>query len=97
MGANTIGRYHRICSVTEDGRVAWIVRLVQIGADGGERCADVMGIDRPDDLADIGNLGLTLAEAKRVLAGLHRRSSPRKPEATPFGGRIAEGVVVFAM
>jgi hypothetical protein len=52
--------------------VAWIVRLVQIGADGGERCADVMGIDRPDDLADIGNLGLTLAEAKRVLAGLQR-------------------------
>jgi hypothetical protein len=72
VGVNTIGGYHRVCSVTEDGRVAWIVRLVQIGADGEERCADVMKVDRPDDLADIANLGLTLAEAKRVLAGLQQ-------------------------
>jgi hypothetical protein len=72
VGVNTIGGYHRVCSVTEDGRVAWIVRLVQIGADGEERCADVMKVDRPDDLANIASLGLTLAEAKRVQAGLQQ-------------------------
>lgn len=33
---------------------------------------DVMKVDRPDDLADITNLGLTLDEAKRVLAGLQQ-------------------------
>jgi hypothetical protein len=64
--------YHRVCSATEDGPVAWIVRLVQIGADGEERCADVMKVDRPDDLADIADLGLTLAEATRVVAGLQQ-------------------------
>jgi hypothetical protein len=31
-----------------------------------------MGIDRPDDLADIANLGLTLADAKRMLTGLQQ-------------------------
>lgn len=52
--------------------MAWIVRLVQIGADGEERRADVVNVDRSDDLTDIANLGLTLAEAKRVLAGLQQ-------------------------
>ena len=97
MGVNTIGGYHRVCSVTEDGRVAWIVRLVQIGADGEERCADVVKVDRPDDLADIANLGLTFAGRSECWQASNRRSSPRKPEATPIGGRIAEGVAVFAM
>jgi len=31
-----------------------------------------MEINRPDDLVDIANLGLTLAEAKRLLAGVQR-------------------------
>jgi hypothetical protein len=48
--------------------VAWIVRLVQIGADGEEPFADVMTINRPDDLDDIANLGLTVPDGKRVLA-----------------------------
>jgi len=33
---------------------------------------DVLEIRRPDDLVDIANLGLTLAEAKRLLAGVQR-------------------------
>src|SRR5258708_28576800 len=57
-------------------RVAWIVRLVKIGAEGEGRTLDVMGIDRPDDLGDIADLGLTLDETKRLLAGSNRRSSP---------------------
>jgi hypothetical protein len=52
--------------------VAWIVRLVKIGADCEERFADVMTINRPDDLDDIANLGLTVADGKRVLAGLQQ-------------------------
>jgi hypothetical protein len=75
--------------------VAWIVRSVQIGADGEERCADFMKVDRPDVLAaDIANLGLTLAEAKRVLAGLQqevvaaqaRSHAVRRPDCRRRGG-----------
>ena len=52
--------------------MAWIVRLVKIGTEGEGSCTDVMEINRPDDLGDIADLGLTLAEAKRLLAGLQQ-------------------------
>jgi len=52
--------------------VAWMLRLVEIGAEGEGPCADIMEIRRPDDLVDIANVGLTLAEAKRLLAGVQR-------------------------
>jgi hypothetical protein len=52
--------------------VAWIVRLVTTGADGEEQCADVMTINRPDDLGDVAKLGLTLADGKLLLAGLQQ-------------------------
>jgi hypothetical protein len=45
---------------------------VEIGADGEEQWVDVMQINRPDDLGDIADLGLTLAEGKLVLAGLQQ-------------------------
>jgi hypothetical protein len=48
------------------------VRLVKIGADGEGRFADIMKISRPDDLDDIANLGLTVADGKQVLAGLQQ-------------------------
>jgi hypothetical protein len=54
-------------------RVAWIVRLVKTGADGEKQSADVMKINRPDDLGDIASLGLTLTEGKLVLAGLQQQ------------------------
>jgi hypothetical protein len=54
-------------------RVAWIVRLVKTGANGEEQSADVMQINRPDELGVIANLGLTLAEGKLVLAGLQQQ------------------------
>jgi hypothetical protein len=44
----------------------------QIGADGNEPFADVMTINRADDLDDIANLGLTVVDGKRVLAGLQQ-------------------------
>jgi hypothetical protein len=52
--------------------VAWVLRLVKIGAEGEERCAEVMEISRPDSLDDIADLGLTLADARLVLAGVQR-------------------------
>src|SRR5271166_5733487 len=64
--------YFRVCYLTGGRRVAWIVRLVQIGADGDEPFADVMTINRPDGLDDIANLGLTVADGKQLLAGLQQ-------------------------
>ncbi len=52
--------------------MAWMLRLVKTGAEGEGPCADVMEINRPDDLGDIASLGLTLAEAKRLLAGVQQ-------------------------
>ena len=72
LGVRGPARYFRVCCLTRDGRVVWIVRLVQVGADGEAPFVDVMTINRPDDLDDIANLGLTVADGKRVLAGLQQ-------------------------
>ena len=50
-----------------------MLRLVKTGAEGEGPRTDVMQVDRPDDLVDLANLGLTLAEAKRLLAGVQRK------------------------
>jgi mannose/fructose/N-acetylgalactosamine-specific phosphotransferase system component IIB len=52
--------------------VGWVLRLVAIGAEGDERASDVMEIHRPNGLGDIADLGLSLAETKRLLAGLQQ-------------------------
>ena len=52
--------------------MAWIVKLVSIGAAGDERSTEVMRIARPDDLTDLATLGLTLAEGKQLLAGVQQ-------------------------
>jgi hypothetical protein len=46
----------------------WTLHLVRTGIDGQSRSFDVMAISRPDGLGEIANLGLTLAEAKQLLA-----------------------------
>ena len=53
--------------------VGWIVRLVEAGAEGSG--VEIVEITKPDDLGDIANLGLTLAEAKQLLAGIQREIS----------------------
>ena len=53
--------------------MAWIVRLVKLAADGETQSVDVMTINRPDDLSEIANLGLTLAEGKLLLRGLQQQ------------------------
>jgi hypothetical protein len=49
-----------------------MLRLVKTGAEGDGQSMDVMEINKPDDLGDIANLGLSLAEAKRLLASLQQ-------------------------
>jgi len=49
-----------------------MLRLVKVGAEGEGPCADIMEIRTPDGLVDIANVGLTLSEAKRLLAGVQR-------------------------
>ena len=53
----------------------WALRLVETGAEGEARCTDVMEITRPDDLEDIADLGLTLAEAKLLQARVQQEIS----------------------
>ncbi len=74
--------------------MAWILRLVKTGAEGEGPCTDVMEINRPGDLVDIANLGLTLAEAKLLLAGVQREivaaqareHAVRRPDCSCCGG-----------
>ena len=53
--------------------MAWVLRLVEIGAEGEGPCADLMEISRPDGLVDIADLGLTLDEGKQLLAGVQEQ------------------------
>ena len=52
--------------------MGWIVRLVETGPAIRRRRIDVMEIDRSGDLAEIDNLGLSLAEGKRLLERVQR-------------------------
>jgi hypothetical protein len=51
----------------------WTLRLVGTGLDGQSRSLDVMAISRPDGLGEIANLGLTLDEAKLLLAKVQQQ------------------------
>jgi hypothetical protein len=53
--------------------VVWIARLVKVGAEGETRCNDVMAFVRPDGLGTIADPGLTLAEAKQLLAAVQQQ------------------------
>jgi hypothetical protein len=62
--------------------------LVSLGAEGEEHSTDVLRIARPGDLTDLASLGLTLADGKRLLAGVQqelvaaqaRAHAVRRPE-----------------
>ena len=51
----------------------WILKLAAAGDEGP--FADIMEISKSDDLGDIANLGLTLNEAKQVLARVQHEIS----------------------
>src|SRR5689334_19930732 len=48
--------------------MGWVLRLVETGINGSSRSVDVMVINRPGDLGDIADLGLTLALGKQLIA-----------------------------
>src|SRR3954464_14203914 len=48
--------------------MGWVLRLMETGVEGSSRSVDVMAIDRPGDLGDIADLGLTLAQGKQLVA-----------------------------
>src|SRR5690242_17854929 len=47
--------------------MGWVLRLVENGADGLSGSVDVLEIERPGDLGDLADLGLTHAEGKQLL------------------------------
>jgi len=75
--------------------MGWILRLVETGTDGQPRSADVMEFSRPDGFDDISNLGLTLPEAKQLLARVQQgivaaqahKHAVLRPECRSCGGR----------
>src|ERR1700733_9712301 len=75
--------------------MGWVLRLVETGIDGQSRISDVMEINRPDGLSDIGHLGLTLAEAKQLLARVQQevvaaqtdKHGRLRPNCRSCGGR----------
>src|SRR6187401_906585 len=46
----------------------WVLQLVETETDSRGRSVEVLEISRPNDFGEIANLGLTLAEAKQLLA-----------------------------
>jgi hypothetical protein len=73
----------------------WVPRLVETGIDGQSRSSDVMAIRRPDGLGDLASLGLTLVEAKQLLAPVQRvvvaaragNHAMFRPDCQSCGGR----------
>src|SRR5829696_1252096 len=48
--------------------MGWVLQLVETGTENRAPSVDVMEISRPNDLRNIASLGLTLPEAKQLLA-----------------------------
>ena len=73
----------------------WVLQLVETGTDNRAQSVEVMEISRPNDLRDIASLGLTLPEAKQLLARVQqavvaaqaRDHAGLRPECAACGGR----------
>src|SRR5689334_14098167 len=48
--------------------MGWVLRLVESGVEGSPGSVAVLEIERPGDLGDLANLGLTHADGKQLLA-----------------------------
>jgi hypothetical protein len=70
--------------------------LVETGTAGEARGVDVMEFSRRQDLGDVANLGMTLAEAKQLLARVQQEivsaqaqdHAVRRPACSSFGGGV---------
>ena len=58
----------------------WVLRLIAIGDDARCLGTDLVEICRPEGLGEIANLGLTLPEAKQLLASVQRAVVTRRRE-----------------
>jgi hypothetical protein len=67
--------------------MGWVLRLVESGIDGPPRSVEVMKINRPCDLGDLADLGLTHAQGRELLARV--QLSRRKAGIMRPGGRRA--------
>ena len=56
-----------------DPQMEWTLCLVGKGNDGQSRSVEVMAISRPAGLGEMANLGLTLAEGKRLLSHVRQQ------------------------
>jgi hypothetical protein len=69
--------------------MGWVLRLVETGIDGQSRSSDVMEINWPAGLGDIGHLGLTLAEAKQLLARVQQEVVAAQADKQRVAGQMA--------
>jgi hypothetical protein len=75
--------------------MGWVLRLIETEPDSPARGVDVMEIRRPRDLGSIADLGLTLPEAKRLLASVQqamvaaqaRDHAVLRPDCSSCGGK----------
>ena len=67
----------------------WVLQLVETGTDRRTRSVEVLEISRPSDLGAIASLGLTLAEAKQVLARVQQAVVATQAHDMQSCGRIA--------
>jgi hypothetical protein len=73
--------------LTWGSSMRWVLRLIKTGMPSGAAGADVIEISRPDSVADIADLGLTLSEAKQLLARVHQPIVAGKQEISRLGGQ----------
>lgn len=80
-----------------------VLRLVEICPDSKRRSVNVLEINRFGDLRDIANLGLTLPEAKQMLARVQQEAvavqardhAALRPDCAGCGGRCqVQGLAV---
>jgi hypothetical protein len=73
----------------------WVLRLIETGMPSGVSGVDVMEISRPDGASNIADLGLTLSEAKQLLACVQQTIvaaqagdlAARRPKCSSCSGR----------
>jgi hypothetical protein len=81
--------------LTWGSSMRWVLRLIKTGMPSGVAGADVIEISRPDSVADIADLGLTLSEAKQLLARVQQAIvaaqtgdlAARRPDCPSCSGR----------
>ena len=74
--------------------MGWVLRLAETGPDAASESIDLIEIHRSSGLADIASLGLTLSEAKELLArvqqamvaGQARDHAVRRPSCMSCSG-----------